>query len=68
MHVPSGQRHYTDAAHFRQRTEEAAMLDDHLAREIIRERVAARKNLRRPTHPKAAGVLRRLAERMEGDT
>jgi len=43
-------------------------LDDHLAREIIRERVAARKNLRRPTHPKAAGVLRRLAERMEGET
>lgn len=66
MHVPSGQRH-TDAAHS-QRTEEPAMLDDHLAREIIRERVAARKNLRRPTHPKAAGVLRRLAERMEGDT
>jgi hypothetical protein len=44
------------------------MLDDHVAREIIRERVAARKSLRRPTHPKAAGVLRRLAERLDGST
>jgi hypothetical protein len=39
-----------------------------IARQIISERVAVRKASRRPTHPRAAGMLRRLAERIEGST
>jgi hypothetical protein len=40
-------------------------LNDQLAKEIIRERSTHRYVTRRPTHPRAARVLRRLAERFE---
>jgi hypothetical protein len=43
-------------------------LNEHLARQIVSERVATRSTSRRPSHPKAAGMLRRLAERLEGST
>jgi hypothetical protein len=43
-------------------------LNEQIAKQMITERVAARRALRRPNHPKAAGMLRRLAERMEGGT
>lgn len=39
-----------------------------LARQIIHERVTVRSASRRPTHPKAARLLRRLADRVEGAT
>jgi hypothetical protein len=42
--------------------------NEDVARQIISERVAARRASRRPTHPKAAGMLRRLAERLDGST
>jgi hypothetical protein len=42
--------------------------NEQIAKQIITERVAARSATRRPTHPKTAGMLRRLAERMEGRT
>lgn len=41
-------------------------LNEHLAKEIIRERATSRERLQRPTHPHAARVLRRLADRFEG--
>jgi hypothetical protein len=40
-------------------------LNDQLAKEIIRERSARRTVTRRPTHPRTAKVLRRLADRLE---
>jgi hypothetical protein len=43
-------------------------LNEHLAKQIVSERVATRSTTRRTAHPKAAGMLRRLAERMEGST
>lgn len=44
-------------------------LNDEIAREIIRERAAAsRLPRRRPTHPRAARMLRRLAERMDASS
>jgi hypothetical protein len=43
-------------------------LNEQIAKQIITERVAARRTTRRPRHPRTAGVLRRLAERMEGRT
>jgi hypothetical protein len=43
-------------------------LNEQIAKQIITERVATRSAMRRPTHPKTAGMLRRLAERMEGRT
>jgi hypothetical protein len=43
-------------------------LNEHLAKQIVSERIATRSTTRRPAHPKAAGMLRRLAERMEGST
>jgi hypothetical protein len=43
-------------------------LNEHLAKQIVSERVAARSTTRRPPHPKAARMLRRLAERIEGST
>jgi hypothetical protein len=42
--------------------------NEQLAKQIITERVAARSATRRPTHPRTAGMLRRLADRMEGRT
>ena len=42
-------------------------LNHDLAREIVRERSLPRTATRRPTHPRAARALRRLAERMEPD-
>jgi hypothetical protein len=43
-------------------------MNDVIARQIIRERVADRASARRPTHPKTAQLLRRLASRAEGTT
>jgi hypothetical protein len=43
-------------------------INEQIAKQIITERVAARSGSRRPTHPKAAGMLRRLADRVEGGT
>ncbi len=43
-------------------------LNEHLAKQIITERVATRSASRRPSHPKAAQMLRRLAKRVEGET
>lgn len=40
-------------------------LNDELAKEIIRERSAHRVPTQRPTHPRAARMLRRLAERLD---
>jgi hypothetical protein len=40
-------------------------LNEQIARQIISERVALRSSLRRPTHPKAAVMLRRLADRID---
>jgi hypothetical protein len=40
-------------------------LNDQLAKEIIRERSTHRTVTRRPTHPRTAKVLRRLADRLE---
>lgn len=42
--------------------------NEQIARQIISERVAVRRASRRPTHPKAAGMLRRLAERIDSVT
>jgi hypothetical protein len=41
-------------------------LNDTLAREIIRERTNHRVPTQRPSHPRAARMLRRLAERLDG--
>jgi hypothetical protein len=41
-------------------------MNDSLAREIIRERTNHRVATQRPTHPRAARMLRRLAQRLEG--
>lgn len=38
---------------------------EQLAKEVIRERTASRAALQRPTHPRAAKLLRRIADRME---
>jgi hypothetical protein len=43
-------------------------VNEHLAKQIITERVTARSAMRRPAHPKTAGLLRRLADRVEGGT
>jgi hypothetical protein len=40
-------------------------LNDQLAKEIIRERSSRPYLTRRPTHPRAARMLRQLAERLE---
>jgi len=40
-------------------------INDQLAKEIIRERSTRRETMRRPTHPRTAKVLRRLADRLE---
>jgi hypothetical protein len=40
-------------------------LNDQLAKEIIRERTTHPVVTRRPTHPRTAKVLRRLADRLE---
>jgi hypothetical protein len=40
-------------------------LNDQLAKEIIRERSTREVVTRRPTHPRTAKVLRRLADRLE---
>jgi hypothetical protein len=40
-------------------------INDQLAKEIIRERSTRRETTLRPTHPRTAKVLRRLAERLE---
>jgi hypothetical protein len=40
-------------------------LNDQLAKEIIRERTTQTVVTRRPTHPRTAKVLRRLADRLE---
>jgi hypothetical protein len=40
-------------------------MNDELAKEIIRERSSHRYATKRPTHPRTARVLRRLAERFE---
>jgi hypothetical protein len=44
----------------------AMSINEHLAKEIIRERSAQRRSLQRPTHPRAAKVLRRIADRFDG--
>lgn len=42
-------------------------ISDQVAREIVRERaVSGRYPTRRPTHPRTARLLRRLADRMDG--
>jgi hypothetical protein len=41
-------------------------MNDMLAREIIRERTAHRTHTQRPTHPRAARLLRRMAQRLDG--
>ena len=38
---------------------------DEIAREIIRERSQCRDPVARPTHPRTARMLRRLADRVE---
>lgn len=43
-------------------------LNEQIARQIISERVAVRSASRRPTHPRAAVMLRRLAERIDSVT
>lgn len=40
-------------------------LNDQLAKDIIRERTSSQQHLKRPSHPRAARVLRRLAERFD---
>jgi len=40
--------------------------NDDIAREIVRERSQRRVATQRPTHPRAARMLRRLADRVEG--
>lgn len=40
-------------------------INEQLAKEVIRERSTQRYAMRRPTHPRAARVLRRLADRFE---
>lgn len=39
---------------------------DQIAREIIRERSQPRVAVARPSHPRMARMLRRLADRVEG--
>jgi hypothetical protein len=41
-------------------------MNDILAREIIRERTDHRVHTRRPSHPRAARLLRRMAQRLDG--
>ena len=40
--------------------------NDQVAREIIRERSQRRVATTRPTHPRTARMLRRLADRVDG--
>ena len=40
-------------------------LNDQLAKEVIRERSHPRVTMRRPAHPRAARMLRKLAERFD---
>ncbi|CAA9378839.1 MAG: hypothetical protein AVDCRST_MAG21-1653 [uncultured Nocardioidaceae bacterium] len=41
--------------------------NDQLVREIIRERSTRRFPTQRPTHPRTARLLRRLADRADGN-
>ena len=41
-------------------------MNDTLAKEIIRERTDRRVHTQRPSHPRAARMLRRLAQRLDG--
>lgn len=43
-------------------------LNEYLAKEIIRERSTHRFPTQRPTHPRTARVLRRIADRFGGPT
>lgn len=38
---------------------------EHLAKELIRERSTHRPPMQRPTHPRTAKVLRRIADRLD---
>lgn len=40
-------------------------LNEHIAKEIIRERSTHRMPTQRPTHPRTAKVLRRIADRFD---
>ena len=40
-------------------------MNDSLAREIIRERINHKTATQKPTHPRAARMLRRLAQRLD---
>jgi hypothetical protein len=40
-------------------------INEHVAHEIIRERVNPRTKMQRPAHPRAARILRRWAERLD---
>ncbi len=40
-------------------------LNDQLAKDVIRERTVHRFPTRRPTHPRTARALRRLAQRLD---
>ncbi|MBA2444343.1 MAG: hypothetical protein H0V49_03310 [Nocardioidaceae bacterium] len=42
-------------------------INEHLAREVIRERTKPRLPTQRPVHPRAARVLRGLADRIDRD-
>ncbi len=42
--------------------------NDQVAREIIKERTQHKDATRRPTHPRAARMLRRLADKADGNT
>ncbi len=41
--------------------------NDQVAREIIKERTQSKAATRRPSHPRAARILRRLADRVDND-
>ncbi len=40
--------------------------NDQVAREIIKERTQRRETTKRPAHPRAARLLRRLADKADG--
>ncbi|MBA3266003.1 MAG: hypothetical protein H0T14_06480 [Nocardioidaceae bacterium] len=42
-------------------------INEHLTKELIRERTQPRVRTQRPPHPRAVRALRRLADRIEGD-
>lgn len=41
-------------------------MNDQLAQELIRERTSHRTATQKPTHPRTATMLRRLANRLDG--